>query len=172
MIKGWWSVLLRTTKYYTVLLQNTQYHTLLFRTTKYHTALRARAGDRARDLPLPRLTPYPRGQFSRPTIYSSDFHHKYNARSCRANEKHRVTTTLKTSVHKRSNAQDTAQSNSESSKFAFRHSFAQPTHRIQRDGSSSKIKMRVSLQRAACHPKYQNARFATAACAKMYATCT
>ena len=41
------------------------------------------------------------------------------------------------------------QSNSKSSKFAFRHSFAQSTHWILREGSSSKIKTCVSLQRRA-----------------------
>ena len=34
-------------------------------------------------------------------------------------------------------------------KFAFRHSFVPSTHRILREGSSSKSKMRVSLQRRA-----------------------
>ena len=34
-------------------------------------------------------------------------------------------------------------------KFAFRYSFARSTHRILREGSSSKFKMRVSLQRRA-----------------------
>ena len=33
--------------------------------------------------------------------------------------------------------------------FAFRHSFARSTHRIRREGSSGKIKLRVSLQRRA-----------------------
>ena len=50
--------------------------------------------------------------------------------------------------HKRSRTQD-SQNNSKSWKFAFRHKFVRPTHRIQREGSSSKIKMRVSLQRRA-----------------------
>ena len=50
---------------------------------------------------------------------------------------------------KRSHAQDNAQSNSKISKFAFHHSFARSTHRILREGSSGKIKMRVSLQRRA-----------------------
>ena len=35
------------------------------------------------------------------------------------------------------------------SQFAFRHSFVPSTHRILREGSSSKSKMRVSLQRRA-----------------------
>ena len=48
--------------------------------------------------------------------------------------------------HNRSHAQDNARSNSKSSKFAFRHSFVQSTKRILREGSSSKIKMCVSLQ--------------------------
>ena len=51
--------------------------------------------------------------------------------------------------HKRSHAQANARSNSKSSKFAFRHSFARAVHRILREGSSGKIKMRVSLQRRA-----------------------
>ena len=70
--------------------------------------------------------------------YSKDCDSKYNARSYRADTK-----------HKRSHAQDNARSNSKSSKFALRHSFARSTHRILREGSSGKIKMCVSLQRRA-----------------------
>ena len=44
----------------------------------------------------------------------------------------------------------TARSNSWSLKFAFRHNFARSTHRILREGSSSRMKMCVSLQRRAC----------------------
>ena len=36
---------------------------------KYYTALRVGAGNRAQDLLLPRLTPYPRGKFSATTIF-------------------------------------------------------------------------------------------------------
>ena len=38
-------------------------------TTKYYTAHRDGAGNRAQDLPLPSLTPYPRGKFSRTAIF-------------------------------------------------------------------------------------------------------
>ena len=51
--------------------------------------------------------------------------------------------------HNRSQPQTNARSNSKSSKFAFGHSFVQSAHRILREGSSCKIKMRVSLQRRA-----------------------
>ena len=66
--------------------------------------------------------------------------------SCEASSKFHRTMLPK---HNRSHAQDNAQSNSTSSKFAFRRSFVQSTHRILREGSSSKIKMCVSLQRRA-----------------------
>ena len=72
--------------------------------------------------------------------YSKDCDSKCNARSYRADTK-----------HKRSRAQDNVRSNSKSSKFAFRHSFARSTHRILREGSSGKIKMCFSLQRRAIH---------------------
>ena len=52
-------------------------------------------------------------------------------------------------------------------KFAFRYSFARSTHRFLREGSSAKSKMCLALQRRGI-PKFQNVRFATAACAKMY----
>ena len=84
--------------------------------------------------------------------------------SCEASSKFHRTMLPK---HNRSHAQDNARSNSESSKLiAFRHSFVQSTHRILREGSSSKIKMCVSLQRRAI--QNWNACFATAACTKMY----
>ena len=54
-------------------------------------------------------------------------------------------------------------------KFAFRYNFARSTHRILREGSSSKIKMRVAPT-AARNQKFANVRFAAAACAKMYET--
>ena len=47
------------------------------------------------------------------------------------------------------NVQYNARSNSWNLKFAFRYSFARSTRRILREGSSSKIKMCVSLQRRA-----------------------
>ena len=78
---------------------------------------------------------------ARQIFCSKDRDSKYNARSYRADTK-----------HKRSHAQANAQSNSNSSKVAFRHSFARSTHRSLREGSSGKIKiikMRVSLQRRA-----------------------
>ena len=61
-------VLHNTTKYYTILFHTTQHHTLRLCTTKYYAALHVRAGNRAQDLLLPRLTPYPRGKFSGTTI--------------------------------------------------------------------------------------------------------
>ena len=62
-------VLHNTTKYYTILFHTTQHHTLRLCTTKYYAALHVRAGNRAQDLLLPRLTPYPRGKFSGTTIF-------------------------------------------------------------------------------------------------------
>ena len=59
----------------------------------------------------------------------------------------------------------TARSHSWSLKFAFRHDFARSTHRILREGSSSRMKMCVSLQRRGMQ-KYGNVSFATVACAK------
>ena len=126
-----------TTKCYTILFHTTKHHMLRLRTTQCYTALHVGAGNRAQDLLLPRLTPYPRGKFlGRP--YSKDCDSKYNARSHPADTK-----------HKRSHAQANARSDSKSSKFTFRHSFARSTHRILREGSSGKIKMCVSLQRRA-----------------------
>ena len=55
--------------YYTILFHTTQHHTLRLCTTKYYAALHVRAGNRAQDLLLPRLTPYPRGKFSGTTIF-------------------------------------------------------------------------------------------------------
>ena len=49
----------------------------------------------------------------------------------------------------KAHGQANARSDSKSSKFTFRHSFARSTHRILREGSSGKIKMCVSLQRRA-----------------------
>ena len=66
--------------------------------------------------------------------------------SCEASSKFHRTMLPK---QNRSHAHDNAQSNSKSSKLAFRRSFVQSTHRILREGSSSKIKMCVSLQRRA-----------------------
>ena len=51
-------------------------------------------------------------------------------------------------------------------KFAFRYGFARSTHRILREGWSSTIKLRASLQRFAF--QNSNERFTTAPCAKMY----
>ena len=146
MIRGWWPVLLRNTKYYTKLLHTTKYYTILFHTTKHHllrlcttkyyTALHVGAGNRAQDLLPPRLTPYIREANFLGRPYSKDCDSKYNARSYRADTK-----------QKRSHAQANARSNSKSSKF--RHSFARSIHRILREGSSGKIKMCVSLQRRA-----------------------
>ena len=59
----------------------------------------------------------------------------------------------------------TARSHSWSLKFAFRHNFARSTHRILREGSSSRMKMCVSLQRRACK-SMEMLSFATVACAK------
>ena len=53
-------------------------------------------------------------------------------------------------------------------KFAFRHSFVQSTHRILRKGSFIQQKQNVRIATTACYPKFQNARFTTAACAKIY----
>ena len=64
------------------------------------------------------------------------------------------------SKQNRSHAQDNAQSNCKSSKFAFRR--PNPTRGFIQQNQN------VRLATTACHPKFQNARFATAACAKMY----
>ena len=61
-------VLHNTTKYYTILFHTTKHHTLRLCTTKYYTAHHVGAGNRAQDLLLPRLTPYPRGKFSGTTV--------------------------------------------------------------------------------------------------------
>ena len=88
--------------------------------------------------------------------YSKDCDSKYNARSHRADTK-----------HKRSHAQDNVRSNSKSSKFCVSPQFRaigppNPTRGFIQQ------KQNARLATAACHPKCQNARFATAACAKMY----
>ena len=63
-------------KYDTILQSTTQYDSILQSTTCYasvlHSAtqyLHVGAGNRAQDLLLPRLTPYPRGKFSGTTIF-------------------------------------------------------------------------------------------------------
>ena len=62
-----------TTQYYKVLHYTIPYYTAPHATTlyykKYYAALHVRAGNRAQDLLLPRLTPYPRGKFSGTTIF-------------------------------------------------------------------------------------------------------
>ena len=85
---------------------------------------------------------------SRP--YSKDCDSKYNAQSYRADTK-----------HKRSHAQGNARSNFKPPKFASRHSFAWSTIRQNQN---------VRFATAACHQKFPDACFTTAACAKMYET--
>ena len=67
MIRGWWPVPLRTTKYCTGLLHTTKYYsstTPHYKGLLQYYVLHVGAGNRAQDLPLPRLTPYPRAELS------------------------------------------------------------------------------------------------------------
>ena len=131
-------------KYYAILQSTTQYYSILQSTTCYDSVLQSTTLHSAPEPGIEPRTSCFQGQrpireanfLGRP--YSKACDSKYNARSYRADTK-----------HKRSHAQDNARSNSKSSKFAFRHSFARSTHRILREGSSGKIKMCLSLQRHA-----------------------
>ena len=70
--------------------------------------------------------------------------------------------------HNRSHAQNNARSNSKSSIFfspQFRAIYPQnPTRWFIQQNQNAR------LAATACHPKFQNVRFATAACVKMYET--
>ena len=123
-----------TTQHYKVLHDTIPYYIAPHATTLYYKVLHS-TPRRSRE-----PSPGPPASKARQIFCddSKDRDSKYNARSYRADTK-----------HKRSHAQAKAQSNSNSSKFAFRHSFARSTHRILREGSSGKIKMCVSLQRRA-----------------------
>ena len=124
-------MLLRTTKYYKVLLRTTQYYySILQSTTPYYKVLHS-------------TTPY-YTVLLRTTKYT-----QYSARRHLGDSKHNVTVTFMIPFAEHWNVQYNARINSCNLKFAFRYSFARWTHRILREGSSSKIKMCVSLQRPA-----------------------
>ena len=131
-------------KYYTTLQSTAQYYSIQQSTTCYDSVLQSTTQHSASEPGIEPRTSCFQGQrpireanfLRRP--YSKNCDSKHNARSYRADTK-----------HKRSHAQAHARSNSNSSKFAFRHSFEGATHRILREGSSGKIKMCVSLQRRA-----------------------
>ena len=142
MIRGWWPVPLRTTKYCTGLLHTTKYYsstTPHYKGLLQYYVLHVGAGNRAQDLPLPRLTPYPRAElscryktqmFTRPGQCAEQFQE------------------LKICVSPQFRAIGPPN----------------PTRGFMRQNQN------VRFATAACRPKFQNVRFATAAFAKMYET--
>ena len=74
---------------------------------------------------------------------------QYSARRHLWDAKHNVTVTFMIPIAEHRNVQYSARNNSRSLKFACRCSFVRWTHRILREGSSSKMKICVSLQRRA-----------------------
>ena len=156
MIRGWWPVLLRTTKYYTGLPHTTKYYTILFHTTKHHTlrlcttkyytALPAGAGDRARDPSLSRLTPYPRDIFWLDHI-----------------RKVLIANTMRGAIVQIQNRSARAPRTTHQTQFRATDPPNPASGFIQQNQNAR-------FATAACHPKSENLRFATAACDKMYET--
>ena len=139
--RQYYSVLHSTSPYYKVLLRPTQYYTVLLRTTKYYSVPHS-------------TTPYYK-VLLRTTKYCTVLLRTTTTQyyTVQGTETPwRCKTQCNCDIHiipfaEHWNVQYNARSNSWNLKFAFRYSFARSTHRILREGSSSKIKMSVSLQR-------------------------